>query len=141
LFPTCYRLTFYNGKWPRFKIRKCSKVHKQKQIVLIVLVKDEHTGLHSFAKRICDRLCSFILLIKRLAVAMVNKTVVSEPICLILIYCHTLVYGEEHIKVTLALLIYCHHYAHIVLIIVLLDSLPLFVLEYNMLICMLTSDI
>jgi hypothetical protein len=42
-----------------FKIRKWSKVHNNDQIVLNFLVKDEQTGLHICAKRICDRLSSF----------------------------------------------------------------------------------
>jgi hypothetical protein len=42
-----------------FKIRKLSKVQNHDQIVLIVWVKDEQTGLHICAKRICDRLRTF----------------------------------------------------------------------------------
>jgi hypothetical protein len=44
-----------------FKIRTLSKVlvHTNDQIVLIVLVKDEETGLHMCAKRIFDRSSSF----------------------------------------------------------------------------------
>jgi hypothetical protein len=57
-------------------------VHNNDQIVLIVLFKYEQTGLQICATRICDRSdrsSSFKLLIKRVAVAMVNKTVVAFP--------------------------------------------------------------
>jgi hypothetical protein len=49
-----YNITMVNGL---FKIRKTSKVHNNDQIVLIF--KDQYTGLHICAKGICDRSSTF----------------------------------------------------------------------------------
>jgi hypothetical protein len=63
-----------------FKIRKSSKVCNNDQIVLILLFKDEQTGLHICAKRIYDRSNSFEIIEQKVCrIAMVNKTV-GEPI-------------------------------------------------------------
>jgi hypothetical protein len=62
-----------------FKIRNTSKVHNNDQIVLSFQFNDEQTGLHNI---MCKRRECVIgqvnlkLLSKRLAVAMMNKTVV-----------------------------------------------------------------
>jgi hypothetical protein len=56
-----------------FKIRKWSKVHNNDLIVLIVLVKDEQTIC--VPNQFVIGLVVLKLLIKRLAVAMMNKTV------------------------------------------------------------------
>jgi hypothetical protein len=58
-----------------FKIRKRSKVHNKDQIIPIFQVKDEQTGLHICAKRVCDRPSSFVIIEQKACRAMVSKTV------------------------------------------------------------------
>jgi hypothetical protein len=45
-----------------FQIRELSKVHNNDQTVLIFWVKDEQTGLHICAKRICDRPRRYVII-------------------------------------------------------------------------------
>jgi hypothetical protein len=56
-----------------YKNAKSHKTLTNRRIVTIVEINDEQTGLHIYAKRICDRSRIFVIIHQK---AMVNETVV-----------------------------------------------------------------
>jgi hypothetical protein len=72
-----YNITMVNGL---FKFRKLSKIHNNDRIVLICKFKIEQTGLHRYIYMPTEIVIGQVvlkILSKRLAVDMVNKTVVD----------------------------------------------------------------